>query len=346
MELPPGLRDLFFYITVVCQLTSTTTSPLAVTAQTAHVAHFIFRRFVELALIQCLNIMIQHLGSSRGAKLSSTPSSLRKELRHLSRELSASDVAISSSFSSRKAKPSLKNAEKENSRPPNHALRDEWVRGGGNASPAVFSFSGASLSPLSDAKITSKGVQFPAYSNSVSCADTAENSAVCRSAISVQGAWEGRREAVAGGAAGAGIPRGLMVRGVLFSVHIQIPPERIPAAYQLPRDVRCAFPSCWDALFLACFGIAICKVIMPRRLDVAWCFRHISLQRPSTTRSKNAGMGFSQADSPSFLQLEAAETLSPPPPTNFGFCQRAHQALHHARLEAVSSTRMRLSHHC
>ena len=23
----------------------------------------------------------------------------------------------------------------------------------------------------------------------------------------------------------------------------------------------------------------------------------------------------------------------PPPPTNFGFCQRAHQALHHARLE-------------
>jgi hypothetical protein len=209
------------------------------------------RRFDEVALIDCLNIIMQHLGSSRGAKLSSTPSSLRKELRHLSRELSASDVAVSSSFSSRKAKPSLKNAEKENSRPVNHASRDEWVRGGGNVSPAVFSFSGASLSPLSDAKIISKGVPFPAYSNSVSCAHTAENSVVCRSASSSGNVL----------AAGACIPRGLMVRAVLFSVHFQIPRERIPAAHQLPRDVRCAFPFGWDAMFLACFGIAISKVI-------------------------------------------------------------------------------------
>ncbi len=193
--------------------------------------------------------MSKHLGISRGAKLSSTPASLRKELRHLSRELSASDVAISSSFSSRKAKPSLKIAEKENSQLSNHASRDEWVRGGGNVSPAVFSFSGASLSPLSDAKIISKGVLFPAYSNSVSCAGTAEKSIVCRSAISSSNVLA------------AGIPRGLMVRALIFSVHFQIPRERFPAAYQLPRDVRCALPSCWDVMFLACFGVAISKVL-------------------------------------------------------------------------------------
>jgi hypothetical protein len=88
--------------------------------------------------------------SSRSARNSNTPASLRKELRHLSRELPSAGAADTPNvFSSRKTQPTrtksfdhlqVRNTGKENLG--SNALHDnEWMSGGGVASPAVFSFS-------------------------------------------------------------------------------------------------------------------------------------------------------------------------------------------------------------
>jgi hypothetical protein len=112
-----------------------------------------------------------YLTSSRGAKLSTnaTPASLRKELRHLSKELSSSD--FSNAVSSRKVKPGTKGAEKENFRLSNHsasASSNEWMRGGGAVSPAVFSFSDASPPSRSQALLATS---FAAISTSAAPAE-------------------------------------------------------------------------------------------------------------------------------------------------------------------------------
>jgi hypothetical protein len=214
----------FFTVVVVCQLPF----PRALggcSRANSERGVFIFQVLASLVSTNCLKIMSRRLESSRDAKHSSTPASLRKELRHLSRELSSSDVGAPSSFSGRKARPPLKNTEKENSRPSNYTSHNEWVRGGGNVSPAVFSFSGASLSPLSDAKIISKGALFPAYSNSVSRVGTGENSIFCGTSTSSSNML----------VADAGIPRGLMVRSVLeiffyvryIALHLSLFSQRI-----------------------------------------------------------------------------------------------------------------------
>jgi hypothetical protein len=135
--------------------------------------------------------------SSRDAKSSTTPASLRKELRHLSKEISSSD-GLPHAFSNRKAKPATKFTEKENFRPLNHSAAGQaWISGGGAASPAVFSFYGAPSPPKSqslqaDPMVAVTGSIMPA----------SEKSRANQSYTSTSNMWM----------PGSVIPRGLMVQ--------------------------------------------------------------------------------------------------------------------------------------
>ena len=166
------------------------------------------------------------LASSRTAKLSSTPASLRKELRNLSRELSSSDGPPVSSSKTAKAPAKLPN--KENFRPAAHSVSEsEWMRGGGlhtpapalplplqhrgggrrapahkgeaQVSPAVFSFSGSPTPPHFNA--ASDGLPFSANS-SAGCAVSGK---VQLPSTGYGSVW----------APGSAIPRGLMVSAQL-----------------------------------------------------------------------------------------------------------------------------------
>ena len=166
------------------------------------------------------------LASSRTAKLSSTPASLRKELRNLSRELSSSDGPPVSSSKTAKAPAKLPN--KENFRPAAHSVSEsEWMRGGGlhtpapalplplqhrgggrrapahkgeaQVSPAVFSFSGSPTPPHFNA--ASDGLPFSANS-SAGCAVSGK---VQLPSTGYGSVWE----------PGSAIPRGLMVSAQL-----------------------------------------------------------------------------------------------------------------------------------
>ncbi len=138
------------------------------------------------------------LASSRNAKSFATPASLRKELRHLSREI-PSDV-VPHGFSHRKVKTSSKVSEKENFRPLNHsATGHEWMRGGSAASPAVFSFSGTPSPPKSQCFEVEPSVGATGSVISVDSSETSKADQCCRPASSV---WT----------RGSAIPRGLMVR--------------------------------------------------------------------------------------------------------------------------------------
>jgi hypothetical protein len=145
-----------------------------------------------------------NLTSSRSAKVavSSTPSSLRKELRHLSKELFSSDVPNVVSLANTRVKATSRGAEKENFRPLSQSAGgNEWMRGGGAVSPAVFSFSGTSPPPHPQA--------FAAISSSAAAARSAssENGKANMSAsqVSSTNKW----------LPGSAIPRGLMVSAIL-----------------------------------------------------------------------------------------------------------------------------------
>lgn len=137
------------------------------------------------------------LASSR-TRVLSTPASLRKELRHLSRELSSSDVPSGSS--SRKTKAPTKLAGKENSRPAAPSVSEsEWMHGGGVVAPAVFSFSGSP--PPSHFNVTYEGAPVAANFRSEVRAGSVVNCKVQNSSTLPSSVW----------VPGSVIPRGLMV---------------------------------------------------------------------------------------------------------------------------------------
>jgi hypothetical protein len=138
--------------------------------------------------------------SSRGTKSCYTPASLRKELRHLSRELSSSDIP--KVLSSRKSKAPSKDIDKENTGFSDHSLNDsEWVNGGGVVSPAVFSFSASSTPPKADFNV-SEGAPLTATCSSAARKNTVENGSDRKTLSQPSNVW----------APGSVIPRGLMVR--------------------------------------------------------------------------------------------------------------------------------------
>lgn len=147
--------------------------------------------------------------SSRDAKSSTTPASLRKELRHLSREISSSSDVLPQAFSNKKGKAASKVAEKENFRPFNHSAAGQaWISGGGAASPAVFSFYGAHSPPKSQSLqvaplVAATGSFMPAASVEKSRANQSYTSTSNASIYSsTSNVWM----------PGSVIPRGLMVR--------------------------------------------------------------------------------------------------------------------------------------
>jgi hypothetical protein len=189
---------------------------------------------------------MSHL-SSRDAKSSTTPASLRKELRHLSREISSSDV-LPHAFSNRKAKAASKVTEKENFRPFNHSAAGQaWISGGGAASPAVFSFYGAPSPPKSQSLQVEPLV---AVTSSIMPATSVEKSRSNQSYTSTSNMWM----------PGSVVPRGLMVQKNSQKSHFFEGHIRFFAAHQLPRDFRCSFSSCWNFVLLARSGVADDKV--------------------------------------------------------------------------------------
>ncbi len=134
--------------------------------------------------------------SSRSSK--NTPASLRKELRHLSRELPSSDIP--KVLSSRKSQAIRKETDKENSRFSEKRLKDnEWMNGGAVVSPAVFSFSSSSTPPKSEFNVASEDVSFDVTCRSVAQTSSVQNGSVCPTMLS--NTW----------VPGSSIPRGLMV---------------------------------------------------------------------------------------------------------------------------------------
>jgi hypothetical protein len=176
--------------------------------------------------------------SSRSARNSNTPASLRKELRHLSRELPSAGAADTSNiFSSRKTKPTRKETGKENLG--SHVLHEnEWICGGGVASPAVFSFS---CSPPSKSQLNA----VPGETTNVQMPLSVAHS---------------RSAAANGLAPGSVVPRGMMV-GRNLSYHNSFLISQLTrfcsAAYQLPRDCRCPFSSGGNFVLLA--RLHLCK---------------------------------------------------------------------------------------
>jgi hypothetical protein len=179
------------------------------------------------------------LTSSRSARNSNTPASLRKELRHLSRELPSAGAADTPNiFSSRKTKSTRKETGKENLG--SQVLHvNEWICGGGVASPAVFSFS---CSPPSKSQLNA----VPGESTNAQIPLSVAHS---RSAAAANGL-----------APGSVVPRGMMV-GRNLSNHNSFLISQLTrfcsAAYQLPRDCRCPFSSGGNFVLLA--RLHLCK---------------------------------------------------------------------------------------
>jgi hypothetical protein len=134
--------------------------------------------------------------------MSTTPASLRKELRHLSRELSSSDFPNVFPIANTKKK-ATRGTEKENFRPSSQTANgNEWMRGGGAVSPAVFSFSGTSPPPQPQVAA--------AISSSGAAARAAYSENETRSRVTSVNIW----------LPGSAIPRGLMVSAIFPCCHL------------------------------------------------------------------------------------------------------------------------------